>query len=111
VTIRAYFDDFNIHDQQPKRLECWLDNGVGDKRHWVARRADNRVHLTHIKPAPLSTETFHARLLFIQPDCFAMSWQELRTVDGTVHETYANAACLTTTPPPNARSPSTSARP
>jgi hypothetical protein len=73
-------------------LECWLDNGVGNKQHWVARRADRGVRLTHIKPAPFNTEAIHARLLLMQPDCVATSCKELRTVDDTVYETYAEAA-------------------
>jgi hypothetical protein len=92
VNIRTYFDDFRVHDQRPKTLECWLDNGVGSKQHWVARRADKGGRLTHIKPAPFNTGVFHARLLLMQPDCVATSWKELRTVDDTVYETYAEAA-------------------
>lgn len=48
-------------------------------------------HLTRVQPAPFNTELFWARLLLLQPDCVATSCEDLKTVDGDFHTTFASA--------------------
>ena len=44
-----------------------------------------------ISPAPFNSETFHARLIF-DSGSLATSWEQLRTVNGKLCATFADAA-------------------
>lgn len=87
MNFRTYFDKCTI-SKKAAQTESHRDN----LNNYVRRRQAHDRHLVRIEPAKFNTETFHARLLIMQFDCLATTWEELRTVDGDLCDTFAEAA-------------------
>ena len=89
VAFRDYFQRYIVTKDRPRTCECSEDaNGW-----YVHERSNPEEHLVHVKQAyKINSEQFFARLLLLQPDCFARCWEDVRTVDGTVHPDFHAAA-------------------
>ena len=85
-----------IAKRAPKRAEFYRDYTamVEDEAagNYVYKRADPGAHLVFVMTARMQTPQFFARLLMLQPDCRARLWEQLRTVDGDLLQTFAAAA-------------------
>jgi hypothetical protein len=89
VTFRSYFEEYTITQKQPKRAcVTYYQDSFGNSVHHN-RHCDK---LVHVEAAKFGTDQWHARLLLLQPDCFARSWKEVRMVDGVEHPTFSDAS-------------------
>jgi hypothetical protein len=86
VAFRSYFEEYTVTPKQLKRVTYHQD-GFGNYVHHNC----GGDKLVHVESAKFGTDQWHARLLLLQPDCFARSWKEVRTVDGIEHPTFSDA--------------------
>jgi hypothetical protein len=90
ASFRKYFEEYMVTDTEPRRV-AHIRDAFGN---CVYRRQRGGDVLVHVASAKINTPQWHARLLLLQPDCLARSWEAVRTHLGTVHASFAGAPLL-----------------